>query len=364
MNRFESFLKMNNIFRAFSCIALITACASLGDAEIKEYSTINNAYTPNESAFKNQFKTDAPRPEDLFKFYCRGGKQLRPLSTKITAIVPTIKKGLDIGEAETLGEEALSALRDTVKKQYQVTRWSPRQPGHAGGVYYYATEFNKREDILQILKRPVLSMKLLEKDINFSTTLLSLGNSSSLILGIQAVPEFISGAANNPDEWGRSSQGDFFGEISKEPKKLKYEPLSRYYQPDRVMFSGKNYGDFFPIKPTTPFETFMFSNFYTMLIPKSVFLKVFERNSNGKGISDNYWTSRDEAFFYKDDGTFDLTKASGKYGREAVWRKYISTFTTVKEAQTADPQVINFEVSLGLDVFCAYARPINDLKAE
>ena len=47
--------------------------------------------------------------------------------------------------------------------------------------------------------------------------------------------------------------------------------------------------------------------------------------------------------------------------RDKLWRNYFLQFTTVKEAQSSDPNEVHFESSLDLNLFCKYGRPIDDL---
>lgn len=50
--------------------------------------------------------------------------------------------------------------------------------------------------------------------------------------------------------------------------------------------------------------------------------------------------------------------------RKILWRHYFNAMTSVKEAKTDNPRLIQFEVSLNLDPFCQYARKVSDLIAQ
>jgi hypothetical protein len=44
-----------------------------------------------------------------------------------------------------------------------------------------------------------------------------------------------------------------------------------------------------------------------------------------------------------------------------LWRQYFDHMTSVKEANTDNPQIVRFEATLDLAPFCSFARPVADL---
>ena len=44
-----------------------------------------------------------------------------------------------------------------------------------------------------------------------------------------------------------------------------------------------------------------------------------------------------------------------------VWTRYFARYTEVEEAADPNPIFINFDVSLNMEVFCSYGRPVSDL---
>jgi hypothetical protein len=70
------------------------------------------------------------------------------------------------------------------------------------------------------------------------------------------------------------------------------------------------------------------------------------------------WGSR--TYFTTGSG-FNLSAAVRE--RDRLWERYLQTFTSRKEAQSANPRLVDYEVSLDLGLFCAYGRAVADLTA-
>ena len=99
----------------------------------------------------------------------------------------------------------------------------------------------------------------------------------------------------------------------------------------------------YPLYPVIPFETEFLPRHFTMLIPEATQNDLFEKRT----------------YFLKDDGSFNLSAAISE--RDRLWEAFINGQTSLKESQTDDPQVIDFEVELNLDIFCSYGRLVSDL---
>ena len=68
---------------------------------------------------------------------------------------------------------------------------------------------------------------------------------------------------------------------------------------------------------------------------------------------------KQKTYFLKEDGSFNLSDAI--HNRKKIWDDYIAAQTSLKESQTDDPQIIDFEVELNLTAFCSYGRFVGDL---
>lgn len=95
-------------------------------------------------------------------------------------------------------------------------------------------------------------------------------------------------------------------------------------------------------------------NNYTILIPK----QVIEDNLKLEFDSRNLY----ETIILNEKGEVDISKAIER--RNDLWKKYINTFTQVKESTSDNSQQYNVELSLDLSVFCKYGRNLADVQSQ
>lgn len=79
---------------------------------------------------------------------------------------------------------------------------------------------------------------------------------------------------------------------------------------------------------------------FTMIVPRAKQEELFHRS-----------------FGYGDGG--ELVPSRLIEESKSLWQEYVKTFTTLKEAPSSDPSVLNFEVSLDLGLFCKTAKPLS-----
>lgn len=63
----------------------------------------------------------------------------------------------------------------------------------------------------------------------------------------------------------------------------------------------------------------------------------------------------------EDENLFSTQNLTSEKNLAAIWEHYLIQNTSYKEAQTSDPNIIRYEISLDLNGFCKRARPITDL---
>lgn len=90
---------------------------------------------------------------------------------------------------------------------------------------------------------------------------------------------------------------------------------------------------------------------FVYMIPADVQRKVF--------LDERFKASTGRGYGYDSGG--NLTPSKALEDQSAAWSSVIENFSTVQEAPSADPQVINYLVSLDLTIACKYARPVTDL---
>jgi hypothetical protein len=173
-------------------------------------------------------------------------------------------------------------------------------------------------------------------------TIIEISENLPLLIGMNPLPYFTPTSSKH-SKTTSLSQGDkwIYGTIGFPAK-------------ETLEVTGSTREKIFPIVRGRPLEPATFSAFYTMLIPLELQKKLWPHLvvRGGKWLWMDY-------FFLKEDGSYNFQRAI--VDRKSIFEEYIKTFTKVKEAQTSDPQVLNFEVSLDLSVLCQYSRPISDL---
>ena len=121
----------------------------------------------------------------------------------------------------------------------------------------------------------------------------------------------------------------------------------------------KGSATFFPLTPSFQLEASEFRRFFTMLIPPEEQAKLFRERRNKYGTT---VTHSERPFGVNDQGV--LAASTAIEDQEPIWRSYFASFTNVKESVTDDPYVINFQVELDLNPFCAYGRNTADLMSK
>lgn len=391
------------------CLATLILAASVGnigcsshkysDEDIKKrFGTgLFMTYSPNanemDKAAQQQFQIgDSKVANRLFQFYCQDNKQKRRLAVPIKAILSQSPNGLPLDAASdgvALKKELIRDMAET----FFIRTATAKIPGRNDTGNLFATPFGTYDSAVTKARA------------------WRIGVEKSKSLDIRICPPYL-------DRWligdGMSSKGcvredkpvlAFYDRTH--PLLATFIPLPRIIgpqiaftdvtdlrgggfikaQPDpisvedrtgwltQLLSEGKGRPEpnqmvqLFPAPPVVSYEAHWFTSQFTMLIPETIQKQVFakyydapygihagEYDSNRNGYIDG------KGFFVNSDESFNLTDAVEK--RTALWNAYFKTFTQIKEAQTEDPVVIDFEVNLDLNLFCAYGRNINDLTSK
>jgi hypothetical protein len=300
--------------------------------EKEPFLEVQSYFTPHDKSLRTIVGGGDPLaadPRRVFEYYCSSGRSQRSVETTIRAVLPRQPKGVPIDVASQMQESLYQLYRGLIKKFYQAS--------------FY-------EDILDEKKRveapPVFGLRdpsskafvSLAKESRANEkiplTLLALNGSGTLIMGTVKLPVY------SAVSYEGSEKGLFkWRETDNDP------PLRNAIDvifPERPMRDEKGQV-FYPIYTALPFEVIFFRKYFTMLIPDETQRQLF----NGRSL------------FIRDDGTFDLGQAVER--RELLWNAYVESQTSLKEAQTDDPQVVDFQVKLEMDLFCRYGRVVSDL---
>lgn len=300
---------------------------------------------------------------DAAKFYCQRGKQRRALKTQIRAIIPKQPVGTPLDKAATMDKKALQIIRESVKNFYRMNIGK----GGVGMIgssiltlqTYPGFRSNKYNDFLNYFKanrhesdKPNLSETPLTGRIGETVPLppgtpvflYFKGNPIPVLLGLRALPTYETRKVRARSYIQR--QGGRTGNIFGAPTDIRFETVVK--QKNRVTRTKTPDEPVYPVTIIKSEELSELVENYTMLIPYNVQKSIWKEAITPK-----------RNFFLKEDGGFDLSEAVNH--NDFLWQMYINAMTSVKEAQTSDPQIIDYHVSLDLGTFCQYKQLLEDL---
>ena len=268
-------------------------------------------------------------PRRVFAAYCANGRSLRPMQTHIRAILPRPPKGIAIDTAGDVKEKVHQVFRSVAKSYY------------SRGTYLKDADQGQGSDGLQMLairEASVDTFVKLAKESRAtdqaSVSLLAMYGNQSLFLGLVAAVPYqavgYSGSRKDLFQWRESGAMT----SSKSSLDLVFPGRPMKAEDGKVIY---------PLYQAIPFEIAYFQRHFTMLIPPETQRQAFGHAN----------------FFVRSDGTFDLGMAVSH--RADLWDAYVASQASLKEAQTDDPQIIDFQTDLNLKLFCAYGRPVADL---
>ena len=268
-------------------------------------------------------------PKRVFDHYCTNGRNQRPLETTIRAVLPRLPKGVALDTASSAQQDIYKYFRNIAKSYYNpdVYDHTIKNKSLPKPQSIFAAKEPSLDTCVSLAKETRVSDKT-------PMTLLSIDGTNTLLLGLLKLPVYsyvsYSGSEKGLFQWRESKD---------EPPVISAMDV---IFPKRPMID-ENGKKIFPVYPALPFEMIFLQTKFTMLIPRETQQQLF----NG------------EEFFLREDGSFDLGAATQR--RSSVWKAYIASQTSLKEAQTDDPQIVDFQVKLDLNLFCRYGRVVTDL---
>lgn len=282
----------------------------------------------------------SPGGEQWYKTYCQEGKAVKKYSYQVKAVVPEPPPGMIVSDASKYRTAWLNAAEMTAVKIFLAgiskpeTRTARNNENIQGKVV--AIRSNSEKDIVADYKKAAYQVAGSTLNLPDSRSLMFLkatGNEKIFLVPRQAV------ILTNQYAVGSRVEGD----------KVQYmeAPLNRasQYSPFYIaqtefstFVTGKGYElvEFSPLSIAYLGDVSAMANQYVLLIPES----------------------EQKKFGLREYGPSDVKTAVQQ--RQKTFEDVVKKFTTVKEEQSDDPSVINYEVSLDLGLFCAYARPLSD----
>ncbi len=320
---------------AVSCLS--TSGGTYRQAELAGARSRVTWVTPLNDDFKtlDQFNRVVSSPKEALKLYCTGGRPARAWNMPVRAIVPRLPAGIPIDEASQVKGQVYERFKAIIGPKLFFDETAPVADG-------------KNEAPLSeiVFALPAADRKSVEKA--FRETRLS-RNVTTLLLGFDGENGMLLGAMDS-QYYGV----EHFGAPHEDKWQLKARPAAMFpnggimgtvLQARRLKTSnGEN---IWPVHPSAVLEAALLPKHFTMLIPPAVQARYFADSMPENG------------FFVRANGTFDLGQAVNE--RQKLWNAYFLKSVAVEEAQTADPDVVQFNVRLDLSLFCAYARPADEL---
>jgi len=282
-----------------------------------------------------QFDRVLHSPQETLKLYCSNGKPRRSWNLPIRAIVPRPPAGIPIDQASEIKGRVYQAFRNIIGPAIFIDEPAPLVSGAievTAAARVVAVSTADPETVLAKFRETRLSE-------NATTLMVGYDGQRGLFLGVIDAKEFAIERIGSPAEDKWKLKGVAGG--------TRHNPsLMGAVWADRRFKSAE--GDvIYPVYPAGVLEAGLLPMHFTMLVPPGVQKKYFAELTPERG------------FFIREDGTFDLGDAVGS--RQRLWNAYFNKAVVVEEAQTSDPDVVQFNVRMDLDLFCAYARPVQDL---
>lgn len=319
-------------------IIILSACVSTSPGiYLQEDRTplhvVRSYHTPLHKELSNLIKNNDPMradPRKVFNLYCSKGKPQRAIRTPIRVVLPRAPKGVAIDQAAELREKIYLTFRDMAKSFYAPATYEKAvraQSNETKNIQFYGLRSASASEFINDAKELRLSK-------NLPVTYLHIHGSPTIYLAMVSLPSFTT------TNYLGSLPGMFQIKESKDQSPI-YGGIDVVF-PKRL-FRDEDGKAIYPLYPALPFETEFFPMHFTMLIPDTTQQQIFGGNR----------------YFLKSDGSFDFTSAISN--RERLWQDFVVAQTSLKESQTDDPQIVDFEIELNLSAFCAYGRLISDL---
>lgn len=279
-------------------------------------------------------------PKEAFAHFCSSGKPKHAWNLPVRAVRPRLPAGIPIDQASAINGEVYQFFKQSISANLflnELILASEDSGSTSAASKTNSTILTLNSPEPEHLIKTLQNTRLVD---NLTTVLVGFNKRQELTLGMIRTRKFAHKNAGMENGKKRlrvhevlddSSKGGAIAGVIWESQKLKD--------------TDGNY--VWPIHPAGILEAGLLPTHFTMLIPENVQKKFFDKKQSGRG------------FFIRPDGAFDLTEAIKD--RRKLWNAYFSQAVRVDEAQTEDPSIIQFNIRLNLDLFCAYARPVKDL---
>lgn len=358
--------KLYSIPINFSAIFFLVGCYTTYDHEF-----LKNELSDKSVLFSPYEDRSILSPAGAFNHYCTSGRQIRDLTTHLQAVLPKLPPNIPLDRAAQYSVKILKIMRDTAQRYYLISPESRMYVRYLIAKYSTVKSYKMIDDQKQDAIPPIIGMDktshesylnlfkvnpIPESNLPVKHTREFLRDAKATIIQVDSDHPILVGLVPLPHYQVYNPYRDFRGIGLGD--RLTIDNIDGFAygvvgSPSKKKLSTNNEAqpEIFPIMRGFPLEPNLFSGYFTMLIPSEVQNKIWNKSNTRR-----YWRTN---YFIKWDGSYDLEEAINS--RRQIFNQYIERFTTVKEAQSEDPQIIDFHVTLDLQVFCQYAKPVEDL---
>lgn len=363
MTLFKSFLKAIRFVVVVSTCIVLSGCITSFNTrnDLLPYVVASSFYSPNKKLFSN-VTSNCHEPtcldaKPIFDRYCRNGRQILSLTTNFTSILGDFPKNIALDEASKLRKSAIYSMEQSISEFYfwgldkfPEEPWGYYDPTH-GNFYLFGLNESNSHELVKKFKSTKMGTRITPRQFQSLPGPLGEYSRSHLITMEEDDTSMIFIGYFEPNAYKLS--GFIFPSIRKVnfenylhcDKNLCPYPIFGSVGGEKLrVYKGyvPTFRTIFPVKHLIPLETYVFSHYYTMLIPKNAQLSMFGKS-----------------FFIKNDGAFDISKSIED--RKEIWKAYIKAFVSFKQSQDKDPSTIKYQATLDLSAFCAYGRSIDNL---
>lgn len=335
---------MKRLISSMLLPALTMSCASKGTystSDIGERFSVQESprpWSPNLAAMRSTLKKDSKLPieKQIFNFYCSQGHQTRALKTKIHAVISRPPTGAPVDEAALIQSKKRQLIQDQIQNFYRtlfledgLTRSGFGQETELNE--FFATEAKSNSEFIAKSKTPT------EACDSGCVSIVSFDQDFQLILSFGL----------------RRYQTQYVREKFLIPKYLLVGTdtnLSGFVSANKQTvnaFTSSSAEEATEHRTMTDlyFIEKILAQKFTMLIPAAVQESIFGSPK----------------FFISNADQFSIRESIDSSQLKKLWSAYLSKFTTYKESQSPDPQILDYEVELDLKPLCSYGRAIDDL---
>lgn len=302
-------------FLAIVCLSLfLLGCASnvtYSKNELQDLFSLNEsprAWSPNLNEIESHFTINSTKHAEkvIYDFYCNQGNQIRALKTQVQVIISQPSLNIPLDQAAKIQQEKREIVQDYLMNFYKIL--------------FFEDQLIRSGMHVEITRSNFFAFNQNNLDsINPSLIDNKIDKSLKLIFGL---PHF---------------------EVQYDRKKFL---IPKYFlvgtENSHRSFVGTNAQVIQAFPSDKSEETMTYQTTTDLYLVEKILAKKFT-------IMKYYDTQKSISELIR---PIELKK---------IWAAYLDEFTRYKEAQSTDPQIINYEVELDLKEFCKYGRPINDL---